>query len=96
MTSTDMQLASNMHLKTVRKEKTKLKIIKTSVENATCHKQVLQPSGTQDLSRTICTIRKTLKNLFTFDNPGLKSKPYATSTCGSLNMFKIVNAQTAE
>jgi len=66
------------------------------MENAMCHKKVLQPPGTQDWSRTICTMRKTIKNLLTSDNPGLKSKPYATATCGSLNMFKIVNAQTAQ
>ena len=91
-----VQSASRMHLKTARKEQTKLKIIKTSVENARFHKQVLQPPGTQDMSSTICTMRKTIKNLLTFDNPGLKFKPYATATRGSLNMFKIVNAQMAE
>jgi len=39
---------------------------------------------------------KTIKNLLTFDNPGLKSKPYATATYGSINMFKSVNAQTTQ
>jgi len=41
-------------------------------------------------------MRKTINNLLTFNNPGLKSKPHANATCGSLNMFKIVNAQTAQ
>jgi len=91
-----VQSASNMHLKTVKKGQTKLKIIKTSVENARCHKQVLQPPGTQNLSRIIRTMSKTIKNLLTFDNPGLKSKPYVTATRGSVNMFKIVKVQTAE
>ena len=66
------------------------------MENARYHKQVLHPDGTQDLSRTMCTMRKTIKNLLTFDNPRLKSKPYATATCGSLNTFKIVYAETAQ
>jgi hypothetical protein len=85
-----------MHLKTKRKKQTKAKnnydfcgkcYVPQTSSSATWH---------TDLSRTICTMRKTIKNLLTFDNPGLKSKPHATVTCGSLNMFKIVNVQTAQ
>jgi hypothetical protein len=52
------------------------------------------------LAHTICQEQshngKTIKNLLKFDNSGLNSKPHATATCGSLNIFKIVNAQTAQ